>query len=160
MRSQLRYAKMQLCGCKATRGRFQAQRSQRLTRARPAQGYVRGGLGCRYSPIITPDLIRGRAFACARSVNGGFREWRKRLLMSRSGWMAEGLLRDPQSVYSRQAFDHWAAIYGTSSALRDEFREGGLYPHKVRQLGSDISQVLLGKGLNRLASGSVLWSQV
>lgn len=82
------------------------------------------------------------------------------LLMTGDGWMAEGLLRDPQSVYSRQAFDHWAAIYGTSSALRDEFREGGLYPHKVRQLGSDISQMLLGKGLNRLASGSVLWSQV
>ena len=80
--------------------------------------------------------------------------------MAGHGWMAEGLLRDPKSVYSRQAFDHWAAIYGTTSALRDEFREGGLYPHKVRQLGSDISQMLLGKGLNRLASGSVLWSQV
>ena len=75
-------------------------------------------------------------------------------------WIGEGLLLDPWLVYSRQAFDHWAAIYGTSSALRDELREGGLYRHKVRQLGSDITQMLFGKGLNRLASGSVLWGQV
>ncbi len=80
--------------------------------------------------------------------------------MAASGWIAEGLLLDPLLVYSRQAFDHWAAIYGTRSALRDELREGGLYRHKVRQLGSDITQMLFGKGLNRLASGSVLWGQV